>query len=586
MKRLDAISPGPFDANKDRDIRNSGHKRTTTSSSTEDFIRSPASGSFKGHSPKPSTTSSYHSRNASIASLAGGPRCNKSAAESNISTISRISSKPLESSNGDNSASSQDSSQASRPRPNIGQIGRSQTSPVGSAGIRARGESSSISQRIDPDVEPKTSLHRPKPSVAAAIRPLDEIGSMSSFRPSKSLRGRKPNTYEAQSSHITESRNDKRLEIAPPMPKPTRALNFNIGNPYHLSTESTSSNDSSGSEVKTSSSRSSPPLSDSPQRPKQETDTSRLDNLLSDFKLDLENAPVLEPQPSSCWEPPPSFSRPIYFKPSESSPHRESTKLSPTSTSNPAIQDGPSSCKPQTTSPDDYFSIAYPLQTGTLHDPPAPSPLPPPQAPLPRPRRPANKGHCKGCGELITGKSVSSADGRLTGRYHKTCFVCKTCREPFQTTDFYVMNNHPYCGRHYHQLNDSLCKTCDRGIEGQYLETELKQKFHPHCFTCQVNQSFRSIVPISDIFAGLPPYPPRRLFRNERKHLLRTARCTRGRANALPRPRSATSRAENHAPDEDVMVAFALEERSSKIKHLIPIKHCSHPASSVGVLDP
>ena len=84
------------------------------------------------------------------------------------------------------------------------------------------------------------------------------------------------------------------------------------------------------------------------------------------------------------------------------------------------------------------------------------------------------------------GKSVSSADGRLTGRYHKPCFVCKTCKEPFQTTDFYVMNNHPYCGRHYHQLNGSLCKTCDQGIEGQYLETELKQKFHPHCFTCHV----------------------------------------------------------------------------------------------------
>ncbi|KAI4124213.1 MAG: hypothetical protein LQ347_005819, partial [Umbilicaria vellea] len=28
-------------------------------------------------------------------------------------------------------------------------------------------------------------------------------------------------------------------------------------------------------------------------------------------------------------------------------------------------------------------------------------------------------------------------------------------------------------------------QACDVGIEGQYLETELKQKFHPGCFTCQ-----------------------------------------------------------------------------------------------------
>jgi hypothetical protein len=80
---------------------------------------------------------------------------------------------------------------------------------------------------------------------------------------------------------------------------------------------------------------------------------------------------------------------------------------------------------------------------------------------------------------------VSSADGRLTGRYHKQCFVCKTCEAPFQTADFYVMDNHPYCARHYHELNHSLCIKCDRGIEGQYLETEKRLKFHPHCFSCQ-----------------------------------------------------------------------------------------------------
>jgi uncharacterized CHY-type Zn-finger protein len=80
---------------------------------------------------------------------------------------------------------------------------------------------------------------------------------------------------------------------------------------------------------------------------------------------------------------------------------------------------------------------------------------------------------------------VSSADGRLTGRYHKECFVCRTCSEPFATADFYVIKNHPYCSQHYHALKGSLCKTCDRGIEGQFLETESKKKFHPTCFTCQ-----------------------------------------------------------------------------------------------------
>ncbi|KAK4998123.1 hypothetical protein LTR66_002602 [Elasticomyces elasticus] len=85
---------------------------------------------------------------------------------------------------------------------------------------------------------------------------------------------------------------------------------------------------------------------------------------------------------------------------------------------------------------------------------------------------------------MITGKSVKAADGRLTGRYHKQCFVCKACQSPFATADFYVIDNDPYCERHYHQLNRSLCQHCDRGIEGQYLETQKGQKFHPHCFIC------------------------------------------------------------------------------------------------------
>jgi hypothetical protein len=65
-------------------------------------------------------------------------------------------------------------------------------------------------------------------------------------------------------------------------------------------------------------------------------------------------------------------------------------------------------------------------------------------------------------------------------------FACKTCNEPFQTADFYVLNNFPYCEQHYHMLNGSMCHHCDRGIEGQYLETDERQKFHPRCFKCSL----------------------------------------------------------------------------------------------------
>ena len=102
-----------------------------------------------------------------------------------------------------------------------------------------------------------------------------------------------------------------------------------------------------------------------------------------------------------------------------------------------------------------------------------------------------NKGQCRGCSKIIAAnqKSVSSADGRLTGRYHKECFACTTCHNAFATADFYVLRDQPYCAQHYHTLNGSLCGSCGHGIEGQYLEatrSEAKgaEKFHAKCFTC------------------------------------------------------------------------------------------------------
>ncbi|CAK7272641.1 hypothetical protein SEPCBS57363_005232 [Sporothrix epigloea] len=103
-----------------------------------------------------------------------------------------------------------------------------------------------------------------------------------------------------------------------------------------------------------------------------------------------------------------------------------------------------------------------------------------------------SRGNCKACSNLITGKSVSSADGRLTGRYHKACFVCFTCREPFTSATFYVHGDKPYCERHYHAVNGSLCGTCRIGIEGPYLADEADAKHHPNCFVCgDCKQSLR-----------------------------------------------------------------------------------------------
>lgn len=117
-------------------------------------------------------------------------------------------------------------------------------------------------------------------------------------------------------------------------------------------------------------------------------------------------------------------------------------------------------------------------------------PRDPPVARVPsqtRPRpppAPSSRGDCKACTLPITGKSISSADGRLTGRYHKACFVCFGCKAPFSSSTFYVLDDRPYCENDYHRLNGSLCNHCGVGIEGQYLEDETARKHHVGCFRC------------------------------------------------------------------------------------------------------
>ncbi|KIW80477.1 hypothetical protein Z517_07093 [Fonsecaea pedrosoi CBS 271.37] len=165
--------------------------------------------------------------------------------------------------------------------------------------------------------------------------------------------------------------------------------------------------------------------------------------------------------------------------------------LPPDSPTDPFFQQGRLSPLPdlpnrESDSTDSLFSISVGLQT-------SPKSTHAPQVSLSSSAKSAvpNKGVCRGCSQLIlTGqKSVSSADGRLTGRYHKECFVCWACKIAFPTAEFYVHDDHPYCAYHYHELENSLCATCGKGIEGLYMETANvagrgKEKHHPDCLKC------------------------------------------------------------------------------------------------------
>ncbi|EEP75443.1 predicted protein [Uncinocarpus reesii 1704] len=235
------------------------------------------------------------------------------------------------------------------------------------------------------------------------------------------------------------------------------ARGLGLGDPYHATNNSTSSSDSSPSDTATTSSCSTQPS---------EPPSADIKPPPSPYKYDLDSPTDPLFQQGRFKRTPPKYERFVEL-PHDSEPE--------------GLNGDTESSSSRPSSQRDHV----PNKMESLVRAPAP-----PKSPGPRRIR------CRGCGELIVGKSVSSADGRLTGRWHKACFVCYTCRSPFQTADFYVLNNNPYCGQHYHELNGSLCSSCGRGIEGPCLQAEgmvrdekdgkeKRQLFHPDCFTCK-----------------------------------------------------------------------------------------------------
>lgn len=259
-----------------------------------------------------------------------------------------------------------------------------------------------------------------------------------------------------------------------------RALGLDDGE--HYSTESsTVSSEFSPSESRSGTSLSSLPSETSLSRRKA-SEASRL-------------GPVVEENQYQYEQPSPTTRHPMLEEASQSGSPLEPPKIpnflqAPDSPTDPALSQGSLSLVSGHHSPRSEDSMESP----STDSPVSPAKERPAAIAIPPPRQVArSKGRCRGCGEAILGKSVSSADGRLTGRYHRDCFACCYCRIPFQTADFYVLDNKPYCAQHYHELNGSLCSTCNTGIEGQYLETEERtgrgpsdrRKFHPECLTCR-----------------------------------------------------------------------------------------------------
>ncbi|KAJ2874941.1 hypothetical protein GGH93_002008 [Coemansia aciculifera] len=89
---------------------------------------------------------------------------------------------------------------------------------------------------------------------------------------------------------------------------------------------------------------------------------------------------------------------------------------------------------------------------------------------------------CRACDKACDTTNKSSVFA-LDAWWHRTCFNCQECRQPFPDKSFYVLDQRPYCRYDYHKLNRSLCMACAEPIEGPCAQV-MEGRFHPKCFAC------------------------------------------------------------------------------------------------------
>ncbi|KAJ1937803.1 hypothetical protein GGF37_005059 [Kickxella alabastrina] len=85
----------------------------------------------------------------------------------------------------------------------------------------------------------------------------------------------------------------------------------------------------------------------------------------------------------------------------------------------------------------------------------------------------------------------------LDAWWHRACFNCQECRQPFPDKSFYVFEQRPYCRYDYHKLNNSLCGSCKNPIEGPCAQV-YEGRFHPACFACSYCSE-----PLRDVYYSL-----------------------------------------------------------------------------------
>ncbi|KAI8926648.1 hypothetical protein BC831DRAFT_425508 [Entophlyctis helioformis] len=111
----------------------------------------------------------------------------------------------------------------------------------------------------------------------------------------------------------------------------------------------------------------------------------------------------------------------------------------------------------------------------------------------------ASVGNCKVCRESIFGSHVATE----TQKYHKDCFLCHQCLEPFKNNAFFEAEGGFYCESDFNIMFGPRCAKCGEVIVGKCVSA-LDAKWHIEHFNC--DNCGKSLVGASFIRKDDKPY--------------------------------------------------------------------------------
>eukprot|EP00042_Codosiga_hollandica_P049635 m.580506 g.580506 ORF g.580506 m.580506 type:complete len:138 (+) comp57928_c0_seq8:158-571(+) len=87
---------------------------------------------------------------------------------------------------------------------------------------------------------------------------------------------------------------------------------------------------------------------------------------------------------------------------------------------------------------------------------------------------------CSRCDQSILTEIITA----IGKSWHKSCFTCVDCMQPFPAGDFFDIDGQPYCNTHHASRRNLSCAGCQQLLGTGRVVNAAGKRWHPEHFKC------------------------------------------------------------------------------------------------------